>query len=78
MFDPEFTGWRGVLYSQNGEIKGDLITQVSGMGAIGILKQTFEFRGDTLLIERNGNSFGKRIYIKRKIPIELLKNNAGW
>ncbi|PQJ69675.1 hypothetical protein [Polaribacter butkevichii] len=78
MFDPEFTGWRGVLYSKNGEIKGDLITQVSGMGNVGIIKQTFEFRGDSLLINRKGNSFGKRIYIKRKIPIELLKNNAEW
>lgn len=78
MFDPEFTGWRGVLYSKNNEIKGDLITQVSGMGDIGIIKQTFEFRGDTLLIKEKGKSFRKRIYIKRKIPIDLLKNNAEW
>jgi hypothetical protein len=78
MFNPEFTGWRGVLYSENGAIKGDLITQVSGMGSIGIIKQTFEFKGDTLLIERIGNSFGKKIYIKRKVPIKLLKNNAEW
>jgi hypothetical protein len=48
------------------------------MGSIGIIKQTFEFKGDTLLIERIGNTFGKKIYIKRKVPIELLKNNAEW
>jgi hypothetical protein len=74
----EFIGWRGVLYSENGVIKGDLINQVSGMGSIGIIKQTFEFKGDILLIERIGNAFEKKIYIKRKVPIELLKNKAEW
>ncbi|MFY9242118.1 MAG: hypothetical protein WAO74_03740 [Polaribacter sp.] len=78
MFDPEFTGWRGVLYSENNKIKGDLITQISGTGTIGVIKQTFEFKGDTLFIDRKGNSFEKRVYIKRKVPIELLKNNAEW
>ncbi|CAM3936613.1 MULTISPECIES: hypothetical protein [Flavobacterium] len=78
MFDPEYTGWRGILYSENNVIKGDLITQITGMGEIGIIKQTFEFYGDTLIVNKKGNKFGNEIYIKRKIPIELLKNNAKW
>lgn len=78
MFDPEYTGWRGVLYSENNMIKGDLITQVTGMGAIGTIKQTFEFYGDTLIVNKKGDRFRNEIYIKRKIPIELLKNNAKW
>jgi|GEM_PF-1352928 len=78
MFDPEYTGWRGVLYSEHNAIKGDLITQVTGMGEIGIRKQTFEFYGDTLIVNRNGNRFGNEIYIKRRIPVELLKSNAKW
>lgn len=28
MFDPDYTGWRGVLYTRNEKIQGDLFTQV--------------------------------------------------
>ncbi|KUJ61004.1 hypothetical protein AR687_14855 [Flavobacteriaceae bacterium CRH] len=77
-FDPEYTGWRGVLYFQDNVIKGDLITQVTGMGEIGIIKQTFEFYGDTLIVKREKSKSANEIYIKRKIPIELLKNKANW
>ena len=44
MFDPSYTGWRGVLYKKENKIKGDLVTQVSGMGTIGIITETFNLR----------------------------------
>ena len=78
MFDPEYTGWRGILYYENSVIKGDLVTQVSGMGQIGIIEQTFQIYGDTLIVNKKGNKFGNEIYIKRKIPVELLKSTAKW
>lgn len=78
MFDPEYTGWRGVLYFEDNVIKGDLITQVTGMGEIGIVKQIFEFYGDTLIVKEEKSKSENEIYIKRKIPIELLKNKANW
>ncbi|WP_207496753.1 hypothetical protein [Aridibaculum aurantiacum] len=76
MFDPTFTGWRGVLYSQDGKIKGDLITQVSGGGAIGVVSETFQFRGDTLFVHAKNR--WDYIFIKRKIPYELLNFHAEW
>ena len=66
MFDPNFTGWRGVLYRQDGKIKGDLLTQVSGMGAIGVVTETFQFKGDTVFVHAK-NRWGLYFY-KKKNP----------
>jgi len=76
MFDPLYTGWRGVLYKEKGVLKGDLITQISGMGAIGKITEIFKFKGDTLFVSRKNIS--NYIYIKRKIPAELLNHKAEW
>ncbi len=76
MFDPSFTGWRGIIYKKDDKIKGDLITQVSGMGAVGTITNTFEFNGDTLFIYSKNRL--KHIFIKRKIPKELLDFKAEW
>ena len=76
MFDPDYTGWRGVLYKKGGKIKGDLCTQVSGTGQIGVITETFEFKGDTIFV--NAKNKWDYIFIKRKIPGELLTFRATW
>jgi len=77
LFDPGYTGWRGVLYSENGQIKGDLITQISAGGIIGKLTETFEFNGDTLIVTSKTPTW-KYIFLKRNISTDLLKFTAGW
>jgi hypothetical protein len=77
MFDPTYTGWRGVLYTKKNKIMGDLFTQIGQMSwALG--KQTNEFTiiGDTLIVELK--NVHKYIYIKRHIDKKLLENNADW
>lgn len=76
MFDPNYTGWRGVLYKHGDKIKGDLITQVSGMGAIGVVTETFQFKGDTVFVHAKDR--WDYIFVKRKIPNELLDFQAEW
>lgn len=75
-FDPAYAGWRGIYYKSNNQIKADMIVPVSGMGQIGIIKETLEFRGDTLIVSaKKGYRF---TYIKRKISGELLNYEANW
>ena len=76
MFDPNYTGWRGILYTKENKLTGDLITQVSGVGTIGIIKEIFKFKGDTLFVNEKNN--GKHIYIKRKISNEFMNSKAEW
>lgn len=77
MFDPTYTGWRGVLYKKKDKILGDLITQVGGMSwDIGKQTQEFSIKGDTLFAEVKNRY--KYVYIKRQIDLELLKHNADW
>lgn len=76
MFDPNYTGWRGIYYEYKSKIKGDLITQISGMGEIGKLTKGFEFKGDTLFVFAKKG--GREIYIKREIPISFLNYQANW
>jgi len=76
LFDPNYAGYRGVYYHEKKQIKGDRITQVSGIGTMGKITETFEFKGDTLFIRRKNK--WNYIYIKRKIPAELLNREAKW
>ncbi|MEP2935754.1 MAG: hypothetical protein ABJM06_14925 [Gilvibacter sp.] len=76
MFDPKYGGWRGVYYAEDNIFKGDLITQISGDGAIGIVEQVFEFSGDTMFVHSKKRR--DNIYLKRKIPIQLLNFKADW
>ena len=77
MFDPTYTGWRGVLYKKKSEILGDKFTQIGQMSwELGKQTQEFTFNGDTLIVELK--SVHKYIYIKRHIDKRLLDHNADW
>ncbi|WP_333600369.1 hypothetical protein [Flavobacterium sp.] len=77
MFNPNYTGWRGVLYKRKNKVLGDMFTQVGQMSwELGIRTTEFKFSGDTLFLEKK-NEF-RYIYIKRKIDPKLLKHNAEW
>lgn len=78
MFDSKWTGWRGVYYlDEKNRIIGDLITRISGGGEIGIRKDIFEFVKDTLFVTPfKANT--KDVYVKRKVPFEILNSKAEW
>jgi hypothetical protein len=77
MFDPKYTGWRGVLYKKKNKILGDIFTQVGQMGwQLGKQTDIFTFNGDTLVVELK--NVHKYIYIKRHIDSKLLDFNADW
>jgi hypothetical protein len=77
MFDPTYTGWRGVLYKKKNQLLGDIFTQVGQMRwQLGKQTDIFTFKGDTLFVEvKNAH---KTIYIKRYIDSKLLDHNADW
>lgn len=75
MFNPEFTGLRGVLFKKDNEIHGDLITKVSDIGRIGILNEKLFFKGDTLIVRGKGST---NKYIKRQLPAGFLSYSAKW
>jgi hypothetical protein len=78
MFDPEYHGWRGVVYKKKNKRLGDLFTQVGQMpGQLGIQTQTISIKGDTLVIEENIGRF-RHLYIKRELPSDLLEHKANW
>ncbi len=78
MIDPGRTGWRGVYYyDKNNRIKTDLITQISGTGTIGKLTEYLEFKADTLFVSENKANF-KRVFLKRRLPKELLVYSGTW
>lgn len=77
MFDPAYTGWRGVLYLKKGKITGDLITQTGQLGwQIGKQTQEFTVHGDTLYVTAKNRYH--YVYIKRSINPELLKQHSNW
>lgn len=77
MFDPTYTGWRGVLYRKKTQVLGDIFTQVGQMGwQLGKQTDIFTFNGDTLVVELK--NVHKYIYIKRHIDNKLLDHNADW
>ena len=52
MFDPTYTGWRGVLYKKKNKVVGDIFTQVGQMSwQLGKQSNQFTFNGDTLIVE---------------------------
>lgn len=76
MFDPAFTGYRGIYYLDEGRIRGDLFTSKSGMGELGKLSSTFEVKADTLFeVVRNREIKYKRMYVKRKLLPVFSKNS---
>lgn len=77
LFNPTYSGNRGVFYTEMNLIKGDLITRVSGAGAIGIRKEIFTFKGDTLFVTVKSHAH-IRTYVKRKIPFKNLNFISNW
>lgn len=77
MFDPSYTGWRGVLYNKKNKILGDIFTQVGQMSwQLGKQTYNFSFNGDTLIVELK-NKF-KEVYVKRRIDPNLLGHYPDW
>ena len=77
MFDPNYTGWRGVLYKEKNKIMGDLFTQIGQMSwELGKEKSKFSIKGDTLIVKVKSQP--PRIYLKRQIDKKLLEPRADW
>ncbi len=77
MFDPTYTGWRGVLYNKKNKLLGDLFTQIAqAPWRLGKLTEEFTFKGDTLIVQFNKRR--RSVYIKRHIDPKLLEHIATW
>jgi len=77
MFNPAYTGWRGVLYKKKEKILGDTFAKTSGMpGIYGKRTELFMFQGDTMTVKRNG--VYTYTFVKRRIPQNLLNHRADW
>lgn len=74
-FNPNFNGYRGVFYRDNGIIKADLFTRTTGIGKMAIITEKLKFIGDTLFVKERIDT---KVYIKRKLPLEYFDYKADW
>jgi hypothetical protein len=83
-FNPEFNGYRGIYYKENGKIRYDYFSSISELGYIGKITGTFKFNGDTLYVKRddtkgiNKTIHPVNIYIKRQLPLYYLDYKSNW
>lgn len=83
-FDPLYTGYRGVYYSENNKVKYDFFAGIDQRQHTGKITGTLTFRGDTLYVKRddrkglNATDYSTTIYIKRKLPPEYFVYKADW
>lgn len=78
-FDPNYNGYRGIYYLQNGKVKYELYG-IKGEGLkFGKMSGEFSFDGDNLFQHRNiHTAYSTRKFIKREIPLEFLDFEADW
>lgn len=76
-FNPDYAGHRGIYFKEKSKIKGNLITQVTGYGETGTIREIFQFEGDTLYVT-SGNPKQTYIFVKRNLPTDFLKWKANW
>lgn len=77
--DPNYTGYRGVLYKKKGKITADLFAEVNELGRIGRLVEYLQIRGDTLIVDsRNGELSSRAVYTKRALPTNYQPYYANW
>jgi hypothetical protein len=76
ILNPNYSGYRGVYYSDGNKIKGDLYAPADERQHIGKLDRIFSIKGDSLLVERKYGYID--IYIKRKLPPEYFVYKANW
>lgn len=77
-FNPDYNGYRGVYYKEEGKIKSDLFSIINDWGWAGRIKETYSFVGDTLYVKNDKPRSNTYKYVKRKLPIEYLKYKADW
>jgi len=76
-FDPLYSGYRGVYYTENNKIRFDLFAEIDQRQHTGKLSATLTFSGDTMYLKRDDLSYTE-IYIKRKLPPEYFVYKANW
>lgn len=83
-FNPEFNGYRGIYYKENGKIRYDYFSSISERGDIGKISGCFKFNGDTLYVKRddikgiNRTIYPVNVYINRQLPLDYLDYKADW
>lgn len=77
-FNPEYSGKRGVYYSEKDQIRYDLFAEINQWGWTGKQSGTFRFSGDTLYVQRDEFPKELDIYIKRELSPGYLNYNADW
>jgi hypothetical protein len=75
--NPQFSGYKGIIFKLNDEIAIDSYVQAGEMGNHGISRKFVKILGDTLIITGKGETYSE-YFIKRKIPKEWLIYKADW
>ncbi|RZJ76369.1 MAG: hypothetical protein EOO45_02545 [Flavobacterium sp.] len=74
--DPEYNGFRGNYYTEDGRIKMDLFVPTDELRHINKRTETLLIKDDTLYVN---NRDGMRKYVKSKfIPQDSLRYKANW
>ncbi|MFB9080313.1 hypothetical protein ACFFLS_11530 [Flavobacterium procerum] len=76
-FDPSYSGYRGYYNKKDGEIRFNLYAPVTQEREIGKLSGILNIQGDTIYVVTDCYKEAE-IFIKRKIPNELLDFKAKW
>jgi hypothetical protein len=83
-FDPLYTGYRGVYYTENNKIRFDLFAEIDERQHIGKITGTLTFSGDTLYVKQDDRKgidamkYPTEIYVKRKLSPEYFVYKANW
>lgn len=77
-FDPAYSGYRGYYNKKEDQIQFELFAPVTQEREIGKLSGILNIQGDTIYMVTNNYREKLEIFIKRKIPNELLGFKAEW
>lgn len=75
--DPNYAGYRGVYYEEEGVFRIEFFGVVDELKSLGKIKGTLTVKGDTLISYTDNLKYPK-YYIKRKLPDTFKKYNAKW
>ena len=83
--NPEYSGYRGVYYTEDGQVRFDYFAADEQLRKHTYrISGEFTFKGDTLFVQRDHSKgiskihFPQRVYLKRELPPGYLNYNADW
>ena len=76
--NPEYEGYRGVYYEEDGKIKYDLYSLVNQHQTLGRSSGEFIFKQNRLYIVGPGKNNYNDLYLKRELPEDFIYYKPNW